>query len=307
MKVFLSPHIGLHSRAMIRVERALHRYKPHDIDIVHNPLDADLIVLHVIGFDSIERAQTYNRPYAAIQYCVKSTEYTSEIEWKPFWDKAQLVWSYYDLSPYVERFYYAPLGVDEVFFHIGTYSPLIGQEFRPRKVKLGLGLKGDERPYVVTSGFVSGPRAEPIFEVWEAAYMCGLDVKHIGPTYVSGIEPSDVSMPHVSCYFDIPDERLAMIYSGARWVSGLRYGEGFELPAAEALACGTLPVVFDQPAMRKWYDGLATFILENTGESLTKDLARVFKSGVECNASRDIIRERFSWETIARGFWERLL
>lgn len=287
MKVFLSPHIGLHSRAMIRVERALHKHKPQDIDITQNPLDADLIVLHVIGFDAIERAEKYNRPYATIQYCVKSTEYTSELEWKPFWDRAQLVWSYYDLSAYVERFYYAPLGVDELFFWPSNQY-------------------GSLPPYVVTSGYVSGPRAEPIFEVWEAACMCGLDVKHIGPTYVSGIEPSDVSMSHVSCYFDVSDERLAMIYSGARWVSGLRHGEGFELPAAEALACGTLPVVFDQPAMRKWYDGLATFITESTGKSLVEDLIQVFKSEVECNASRDEIRERFSWEKIAKGFWEKL-
>jgi glycosyltransferase involved in cell wall biosynthesis len=298
MKIYVSP-TGLHSRAMTRVANALTRYAPPTVSIVSRPEDCDLQVLHVINRDAIPYARNLtnaNKKYAVIQYCLR-TSGADLGEWSPTWANARLVWSYYDLrdmcglygveAPPGKRlaFYHAPLGVDDVFR--APFDPLATRE-----------------PLVVTTGYVTGPCAEPIEEVWRAARLAKLKTFHVGPRNVQNatIEP-DEAVEGVS------DAVLAGLYRSARWVSALRYVEGFELPGLEGAMCGARPIVFNQPSMRYWYAGLAYRIPEYGSENLIENLTRIFQDESSPISQRDVsdAARRFNWQMICAGFWDRLL
>src|SRR4051812_33313586 len=112
MRVFLKP-VGLHSHAMLRVERALEAYAPKSVEIVQTLGEADVRLLHVIGPTEIPRS----KDYVVVQYCGSTTTeaYTG------LWHNAKMVWSYYNLQHKMGKtpFLFAPLGVDKVFAGIG--------------------------------------------------------------------------------------------------------------------------------------------------------------------------------------------
>ncbi len=85
------------SRAMFRVVDALIQFAPRSIEIVNDPQEAELLIVHAIGVDVIEWTEKLNRPYVVIQYCLKSAG-GNRAQWEKFWSKAALVWSYYDLT-----------------------------------------------------------------------------------------------------------------------------------------------------------------------------------------------------------------
>lgn len=296
IRIFTRP-TGLHSRAMVRVSNALERFTPSGYSISGTPARqyTDLVVLHVIGYDAIEQAENIKQrggKYAVIQYCLKSTEYTSESDWQWLWTNAELVWSYYDLSKWAEEFgfnfYYAPLGIDEVFTHpLDTWPH-------------------ERRPLVITSGYVSGPHSEAIEEVWKAAEISGIEALHIGPSSIEGMDTTQ--FPKWKAVLGLSDEELAYEYRHAMWVSGLRHTEGFEMPAIEGLACGVRPLLFDQPSQRHWYGESGVYIEDRSGETLVEDLVNLFRSGPKPlgeDEHKDIL-DRFNWQTIIGGFWERL-
>lgn len=292
MRVFLEP-TGLHSRAMKRVSAALARYAPEGVEVVARPESADLLVLHVISFDAMafgQKVRAGGQRYAAIQYCLQSTECTEAWHWHPFWRNAAAVWSYYDLTADAAaegfRFWHAPLGIDEAFRVPGAMEP-------------------QRERLVITSGYVSGPRAEAIEEVWRAASLAGARALHVGPASIAGMNASPVAWRAVQ---DLDDRRLADIYRRASWVSGLRHAEGFELPAAEGLACGARAILFDQPSQRHWYGGLAEYVPDVAGEALVEHLVKVFEAPRPVNEGElAAALERFGWEPICRGFWNLIL
>jgi glycosyltransferase involved in cell wall biosynthesis len=75
--------------------------------------------------------------------------------------------------------------------------------------------------------------------VIEAAGRVGLELRVVGDP---GWGDVDVSGAHVSRLGFVPDEELARLYRGARCLVFPSLYEGFGIPAAEAMACGT-PVV----------------------------------------------------------------
>ncbi len=288
MKVFLQP-TGLYSHAMLRVAAALERYAPDPIEVTRNADQADFRVIHAIGpglFHGVDE----NQPHAIIQYCLESAGYDA-LRWSLIWQRAQLVWSYYDLVPrgggQLFEFYHAPLGVDDAFVRA---TP-----------------NGQKRPIgAMSSGYVSGPSAEAIEEVALAAHAVGIPVVHLGPQSVEGMKARPANW---SAVIGISDVELADLYLHTEWVSGLRHVEGFELPALEGLMCGARPFVFDRPDMHQWYDEHAVFVPECCGEPLIAELTELFRHkpvGVS-DAERAKIADTFNWERIATGFWERLL
>lgn len=286
MKVYLHPPANL-SRAMFRVASALTRYAPPDVEITRKANEAELTVLHVVGEEDLEAAIAHAREFVVIQYCYKTARGSAEF-WQSVWERASLVWSYYDL-PVTKgvKFLHAPLGVDvEVFHHWSV-------PFRA--------------PRIVTSGYVSGPQAEAIAEVSEAAARLGIHVTHLGPSHVEGMAPRADANWHAVTGVD--DDYLARLYAQADWVSGLRHVEGFELPALEALAVGSRPVLFDRPDMRQWYDEYGIFVPECAGPELVEHLGRVFSRRVTrlTASERDHFIARFDWKVIAKLFWEAVL
>lgn len=305
LRVFCDPTIGLHSRAMVRIAEAIKRHKPSNVQIVNNQQDADLVVFYPIGFDWVDhfaRCISAGKKYAVVQCCLKTSGATAE-QWLPWWlnPSCAAVWSFYWIDKHYEgEFYHAPLGIDPVF--TSNHA------------------NGIVRRAIVTTGYVSHPAAEAIEEVWIAARLAGLiNVYHIGP-WPEGIDRGDGSQwKHVKVLGpNCSDDTVAWHYNIAKWVCALRHGEGFELPAAEGLACGARPILFDQPDIKHWYGEHAEYVIECHGETLIKQLVGVFSGGfspigvpvayrpVE-NFERTQVKERFNWESIVKGFWVRIL
>lgn len=281
MRIFTRP-TGLHSRAMIRVSKAIEASMPKSFTIGTSPEDADVQVLHVIGPTETPK----DKDYIVIQYCGSLTPdaYTD------LWANARMVWSYYDLEQHMGKtpFLYAPLGVDGTFRKPG------------RIAARSIGL--------ITSGFSTAPGQEPIQEaVMAVSKSSGAAAKmvHIGPSSIEGWEGA-----YPECWqnqIGITDQTLAMLYRNAWRVSGLRCGEGFELPGLEGASQGAVPVVYDRPDMRAWYDGFAEFVPECRGEELVERLTTLFKTApTEISAQQlQVIRSFFDWDRIMSLFWAK--
>lgn len=286
LKVFLDPPQNL-SQAMFRVAKQLRANAPADVEIVKHAHQADLQVLHVTGATDLTDVIATTKSYSVIQYCYKTAGGSPDF-WSSVWRGARLVWSYYDLCPVaMKHFYYAPLGVD----------PLVFNSSVPENSRYG----------VFTSGYVSGPQAEAIEEVANAALYCKLPVYHLGPGKIEGMATRTERSWHAES--NISDQHLARVLRTCRWVSGLRQIEGFELSVLEGFACGARPIVFDRPDMRAWYRDIAVFIPPTFGSSLEEYLKKVFETlpGAVTDEERSRILPRFDWATIASGFWEALL
>jgi glycosyltransferase involved in cell wall biosynthesis len=302
VKVFLSPHIALHSPAMVRIANALTKYLPPHYQVVSQQEQADLCIFYPISYDWSEllaECQARGQEYVLVQCCFRSDrEVENKIQfdlWKPWWQKALVVWSYLDLLEEHESwvdfvpFYHAPLGIDEAFTLPTVTHP--------------------KRDYIVTTGTVHGQGQEAILECWIAALKANLFVTHIGSWPVGIPNPvgyaEEVCFDHVTVVSGVTDQTLRGIYQNAKWVCSLRYVEGFELPALEALSCGTRSIVFTQPATTKWYWGYADFVPESSGQELIDQLVSKFSGPYEpiSQSTIDEVRSKFNWAILCWRFW----
>lgn len=306
MKVFLSPSIGLHSPAMVRIANALAHYLPPQHEIVNQTEQADLVIFYPIGFDwtkNIAECIARGQEYVLIQCCYLSSAGTFDM-WLPWWKRAVVVWSYLDLLHYDSEgpygpiiqvnnekagsdinYYEAPLGIDEAFT-----LPLVTHP---------------KRDYIVTTGSVHGYGAEAILECWEAAAKCDLGVVHVGSQWPEKVAQQNIDWCGAQLVVGCTDQTLRGLYQNARWVCSLRYKEGFELPALESLSCGTRSIVFTQPATTKWFFDYADFVPESSGNELIGYLVSKFSGPYESisQSTVDEVRARFNWGVLAWRFW----
>jgi glycosyltransferase involved in cell wall biosynthesis len=320
------------SKAMGRVVAALKRESSHRrVEFVNAEEDADLVVLHVIGYpetvEAVNRIKTRAQQYVIIQYCMRSTQQPDTRFWKDIWTGAKLVWSYYDLKELIaqdlhrsfDRECISDSGRHEMNddqcdscmmmqneidrqretlsenFHFHFYcSPLGADPIFHRTQWMSVKMYT-----MLTSGFVA--ESESVREVCDAVARVNGRVFHLGPR--------DAAPTAFSCGTGLSDFDLADIYSRCCWVAGLRRAEGFEMPAAEGLVCGARPIVFDAPHYRRWYDGFAEFIPEGTPDEVTESLVRIFENGWEPvdEITRQLAVSRFSWSNIVPEFWEGVL
>lgn len=309
--VFADPKL---SGAMKRVADALGSYRPTGTDITPLEDDADLVVLHSIGFpetyEAVRRIRDRGGRYSIMQYCLRSTQNPDATDWLDIWRGAESVWSYYDLDaalvddgydepvcpwcgeelPHVGQgtgsidfprcFYFAPLGADPAIF-----SP---------SISLG------ERYAILTSGYVA--ESESIEECYDAAERVGRRVFHLGPRLACHGSKADGG-------FGITDEDLARRYSGSDYVSGLRRCEGFEMPAAEGLLCGARPLLFDRPHYRRWFEPWGVFVPETDPPELTDAIEEVLRREPVPVTPEEIeaATERFDWKRLVTEFWKRTL
>jgi hypothetical protein len=263
---------------MFRISKALAFYKPDRVQITGNPAQADWVLLHVTKsegvLEAIQEAKRANQKVAVAQYCLRSTNEPLPF-WKQVWDQCDLVWSYYDLP--APRFYHSPLGADS-------------QVFLPRDIpKMALAM---------SSGYVA--QSECISEVAQAVAHYSGKMFHLGPELAL--------VGDVDYFLSIGDLQLSRLYSASHYVTGLRRGEGFELPLAEGLLCGARPVTFNQPHYRDWYGDLADYIEEGPPETVREQLKELFGKPARpvTPEEREKAVEKFNWETVCRGFWERV-
>lgn len=286
MKVYAETPSTL-SQAMFRVTNALKRYAPISVDFISSPERADLEIVHVIGNDALDY-QSKAKRFVVIHYCLNGG---SPVPWHPLWSRAALVWSYFDLRrcmPKDAHFYFAPLGIDPAFVR---EQPRV-----PRTIDL------------VTSGYVTGRErfAEAIEEAAHAVAAIHGTTRHIGPAPVGLTKPLPEGWMSLR---GISDEMLAAVYSSSKWVSGLRFREGFEMPVIEGLACGARPIVFDRPDMRRWYEDHAVFVPEIDGNDLIECLIDVLNHppAPVSLSERQAVLAKFGWKEIVTNLWSQIL
>lgn len=305
----ISPRFG---RGIQRVASAIEQYAPRErvtftevVGSTRIPADAELVIHHVIGVQNFHPEATIDQLIAAhphvrhvvIQYCLRTTENPDPVWWNDnVWAKCDVVWSYYDLgrllneaSTYAKyydpgvnpAFYEAPLGVDPVF-HGSPWD-------RPK------------HPIFLccTSGHI--PETEGVLEVVEAAARVGGRVLHLGPR-------SLLLGPHVSYAEGISDQELAALYKSCKFVAGLRRVEGFELPAAEGLCSGAIPICFDQPHYRRWFGDAALYVPETEPDHVRESIEQIFRYGQRRLDPVDVTlaQRKFSWPRVVEEFWKRI-
>lgn len=289
MKVYLNTERT--DWSLRRIVDALERYKPDGVQLVDDPRDAELVVLHVIGRNertrkSAQRLLANGQQYACIQYSLRKTRNPHTSDWLPLWRGAVLTWSYYDLeawckedwTPFDFNFYHAPLGVDtEVFW--------------PRK---------RQRQFLIAT---SGPSAvtDTVREAAFAARRVGGTMLHFGPELKRG--------PNVICKANLSDDMVACLLSECQFVAGLRRVEGFELMAAEGLMCGARPICYDQDHYRQWYGDAAVYIPEGSRDEAVDSLEAVFREGAKpvTEEERKEAAALFDWKQSVMGFWDGCL
>lgn len=317
LKVFVDPipKLGL---AMQRVALALRATAPPWVRVVDRVDQADVQVLHPVSLQA--RKHLHARKYAVMMHCLDLQQdpkggggnvpiVAPGMEpWHAPWSRALVVWSYYDIGQrflWGKSWIYTPEGAVDVSNHQHSGS-------NPGFYHAPLGVDGDTFALpapnhirdvgILTTGYVSGPNAEAIEEAAVAAHRAGLTTVHLGPSQVAGMT---ASVPGWSAVSNVSDAQLATIYGRCRWVSGLRHGEGFELPVLEGLACGARPICFDLPCYRRWFDGHAVFVPDCSGEELINRLTEVMSSEPKpvTPQERDAALRTFDWHAIGRGFW----
>jgi hypothetical protein len=260
---------------------ALVKYKPDNIHITPSVDDADLVVLHVIGRQDRTRKQIarLNKPYAVIQYSLRSTMRPKTGGWLKIWEGANLVWSYLDLEMYCNEdeeevdfnFYHSPLGCDPNVFYpsVAKRDYLIGFSSQSYMTE-------SAREIVMATG--------------------NRKIMFLG---------RELNKDRVDCYQNVSDAVLAGLYSRCQYVAGLRRTEGFELPALEGLFCGAEPIFFDRPHYRQWFNDYGRFIPEGSRDEVVLSLQELFayKSGSVDEATIEQARKHFAWQPIIERFW----
>ena len=292
MKVYLHPNTN--SKGIVRVADALTKYMPSSCELVDYASEADLEIIHVIGRRDtlqrrIDKINREHRHYAMIQYVLRSSKNPDCHDWIDMWNGAKLVWSYYDLKELCNAdeiddtrfgFYYAPLGVDSTVFK---------------------DLKIVNKPFIV-GACSKHALAEGARECAFASKITYKKMFFLGHELRRGND--------IVCKSKLTDGQVAIYWNQCRFVSGLRRIEGFEFPVIEGALCGAIPIVYDRPEMRKWFNEFAIFIPEGTRDQVIDYLTNIFLvDGVMSitQSMKDLIKDRFNWETIIKGFWERIL
>lgn len=277
----------------VRIAQALTATAPAWARVVQDVAQADVQVLQVVSVDArrsvkapryavIQHAQTHEHRSGGRIRIVVPPDFNP---WEVLWSKALAVWNTIDISQQLNGrgpacLYHAPFGVDSTVF-------------RPSGAPRDVGL--------VTHGYSNFD--EPIEEAAAAALRAGLTVVHVGPFEVEGMDPR--LSPGMSAVNSLTDNELAALYSRALWVSGLRYKEGFELPALEGLACGARPLCFDTAANRESFGDHVVYVPETTGDALVTHLADVLSQHARPVGPQELhdVTQLYDWEKLARGYW----
>ncbi len=273
-----NPHLG---RGIQRVVEAVGRYAPEGVRFVSKRADADLIIAHVVGKGELDYLQRTHAEQRVIlwQYCW----HTSDVaDWRAVWDGCDLVASYYRLP--TDKLYHTPLGVDpEVFYPMAEVPKTVG---------------------IVGTGYVA--ETECLREAYEACRELGLPFAHIGQDFGWG-----EGYVHLE---SVADDVMRRLYNQSYLALATRHIEGFELPAVEAAACGTVPVLLDLPCYR-WAEPLCPVWIDPQQDvrgQLVDQLhaARLFVDSNGWTERRMALgataHTLFHWQRIMGAFWDEV-
>lgn len=289
LRVHIEGFCPLPDKAISRVVTALRRYIPKKYELVYGEQNADLVVVCAYGHRRslkyyTEKLLAQKKKYSVIQLCLRSTPNPKTEDWIPIWEKAQLVWSYYDLPKLCKEdknkarfnFYYGPLGLDSEVFKETPH--------RRKFIIAGTGT-GSRFSDECKNEVISAAK-----EIGKSVFQLGYGARSGNVAYSNGME----------------DELLARYYSQCEFVSGLHRIEGFELPVIEGLLCGARPICFDTSHFRHWFGKLAEFIPEDN--NVSESIRKLFVKGAKPVSEKEkkYVKTHFNWKTITKEFWKRL-
>jgi glycosyltransferase involved in cell wall biosynthesis len=183
-----------------------------------------------------------------------------------------------------------PNGVEEKFFFEGDE-----RNAAARRVPAPLfRLPSFEGPYVL---FLGNDKPHKNLDGLLAAW-AELRISRPGLSLVlAGVGPGRALPEGAKAPGFVPDAELPALVAGARLVVLPSLAEGFGLPVAEAMACGTPVAALDRGAVREVVDDGETGIIFENLEQMTNELSRVLA------LDRRRVRER----AVARFGVERMV
>lgn len=256
MKLYVNINKPYLSKALKRIEDAIVSTSPYQITTKR---EADFHITPVVNINDTRNLSLHKS--IIWQLCYKSAGGTEE-EWQNIWSQSLGVVSYYNLPTSYLRL---PLGYDPNIFYLE--SPYYGYTATTN------------RPYdILVTGYLDGGEViKPLMDYFRT-------VVHIGPNF-------DLGEGYYN-YNNISDDKMRELYNRCKYVSGLRYVEGFELPILEGAACGCIPITFDLECYKHWFYDMAIFV----------------KSHKELQDFQDIEVDRnkinsFTWSNVMEDFW----
>jgi glycosyltransferase involved in cell wall biosynthesis len=215
-------------------------------------------------------------------------------------------------SRLIDRFGLKPEKVSVVLNGIGSeFTPRTAEEIDRVKTRLGL----PPGPYVLYVGSVE-PRKNlaRLLRAWEQVQTSGTDL-HLVITGLKGASQV-FSAVHIEKIPErviftgyVEDEELPALYSGALVFVYPSLYEGFGLPPAEAMACGTPVITSDRTSLPEVVGTAAVLVDPEDVESIADSIHRVASSEslrAEMRTQGLARAQCFKWDTAATETWEIL-
>ena len=273
-----------------KTEFYLKKYAPKEVTFTTNLQEADYQISHFISHIDRTRVPYRDKNYCVLYYCRDGWDEATYRDTLDFFKKAKFVWTYADFNElYPEHeatFVSSPLGVDSNLYTINNL---------PRKYN------------ILTTGHVSA--SEAIYECLESSIRKNKSAIHLGGNLVNELgnylERNKNLCTHLS---GLSDEQVASLLNQCNWVSALRRDEGFEFMNLEGTLCGARPICFNMNCYTKWFEDIPIYIPPYSGEELIQYLMG-FMDNIKpiTEIERNRFVEKFSWEVIAKGLWNKIM
>ena len=256
------------------------RNAPPLVVFVDHPSLADVQIVHCLGAGSLTKIRS--KRFVLVQHNLLNSDIAHLAIWRAIFQEACLVVSYTDLQSLLNsktfNFLQIPWGVDLRTFR--NYE------------------QSREHTILTTGWSCSG---EAIAECYSAVTKCGGTLFNVGEDFRFGANFRSSAR--------LTDAEFCHVLNRCRFVSGLRFREGFEISIIEGLACGCRPICFDLPVYRHWFETVPVYVPHVKGTKLESHLESVFRTHYPAVSASELefVRSRFDWQNICDTFWRSLL
>lgn len=255
-----------------KIAKYLREYKPSYVTFVDKPEQADIQIVHLVGYGEVDIV--YNMPNPVVW--LHAYESCKNINWLEIFDKVLLGMGWVNFRH--PKFFRIPLGYDEKIFYPIT-------DFQSRKL------------FAFVTGHVI--ETECIDMVHEACVRTGFTLLHTGEDFSSLFKVNYIHLNYM------PENVFAQVLNQCRVVFGLRKVEGFEQAVLEGIACGANGVVPSAPSYN-WYDNLCFRVNLEVQNPLDK-LCEILEFSKESRFTPLTSLENFTWETVITQIYDKII
>lgn len=275
IKIFevINPDWGI---AFKRISLAMHAYAPEEIQWTSYD-DCDIMLVHVVGPGEV---QWLNKPKPKIilQQCYFTAQ-SDKIDYPLFWKNALLTVSFHNLNNYTDKnfnFYHMPYGAKSSLF---KYMPEIKKENT-----------------IFTTGEVY--ETEGLDKIFNA-------VKTIKGTMIHTGNNFGWDTTYYKNFSLLPDSKFVQLLNSCKYVSALRFIEGFELLGVEGLMCKLRPIIPENDTYN-WYRKYAYTI--DTKQDIHEQLVSILSQAPRPFTDEEYneIIATFDWKVIIDNFFKKI-